>query len=683
MRFGNDAGHNDENIRPWIYFRSRKNAMISFSNPISRRTALRGIGVSLSLPWLEAMGQLRCWAENLAPKTVAPNRMAFLYVPNGVNMADWTPKQEGTNFELPPILEPLSSLKDKFLVLTGLTADGARPHGDGGGDHARALAAFLTGVHPKKTDGTDIRAGVSVDQLGAARVGDKTRLASLEIGTEAGAMAGNCDSGYSCVYSSTMSWRSATQPQPKEVNPKLVFERLFASSKDPATARRDARQKSILDYVREDSKSLANQLGANDVRKLDEYFASIRDIELRIERAEKLPPVKTPDYPTPAGIPIVYEEHIRLMCDLIVLSFQADVTRVVTFVLANEASNKPYPFIQVPEGHHDLSHHGGDAAKQAKLKRINLFHIQQLAYLLGRLKAIQEGDGTLLDHSMIAYGSGIHDGNAHNHEDLPILLAGSGCGTLSPGRHLRFKNETPLSNLWLSMLNRMDITVEKLGDSSGALPDLFDPNAKPAPKPAMKKVVLPKPLMCKQGELLLEDDFDSGKYGKNWFRITGKFEVSGGQLKCAELAADNHHSELSTGSLGPLKAQDFVIQFSFMLDGAKMLAIGLENPKGHVARAIATAEGFEIMKWEGKKDLHKMKLDGGTWHHALVEVHGSEMIAQVDDQPPLYFEDEGLKVEKPRLVLINYGQYAWFDDIKVWKAELSDSWPAKRAELKR
>ncbi len=637
---------------------------------------MRGLGVSLSLPWLEAMGPLTAWAENVARKSVAPNRMAFLYVPNGKNMADWTPKQEGASYELSPILAPLANVKNKLLVLTGLTADKARPYGDGGGGHARALSAFLTGAHPHKTDGTDIRNGISVDQAAAARVGEKTRLASLEIGTEQGAMAGNCDSGYSCVYSSTMSWRSATQPLPKEVNPKLVFERMFGSASDPAKAKRDARRKSILDYVRDDSKSLANRLAVNDVRKLDEYFSSIRDIELRIERAEKLPPVKTPDYPAPTSIPAVYEEHIRLMCDLIVLAFQADVTRVVTFVLANEASNKPYPFIQVPEGHHDLSHHGGDAAKQAKLRQINLFHTKQLAYLLERLNQIPEGDGTLLDHAMIAYGSGIHDGNAHNHEDLPILLAGGGCGTLSPGRHIRFEKETPLNNLWLSMLNRMDVTVEKLGDSTGTLPSLFDPNAKPTPMPMVS--AFPKPIMCKTGDLLLEDSFGNGAYSKAWQRITGKFEVAGGQLKCAELPADMHHSELSAGSL---KAQNLVIQFSFKLDGAKMLAIGLENPKGHVARAIATPEGFEIMKWDGKKASRKMKLDNGEWHRALVEVHASEMVVQVDDQPPLYFDDEGLNVEKSRLVLINYSQFAWFDDVKVWKAEPSEGWAKKRAKL--
>jgi hypothetical protein len=442
------------------------------ANQLSRRTVLRGLGVAMSLPWLEAMGPLTAWAESVSPASAAPNRMAFLYVPNGKNMADWTPAKVGTDFELTPILAPLANVKDKLLVLSGLTADKARPHGDGGGDHARALAAFLTGAQPRKTDGTDIRAGVSVDQAAAAKLADRTRLASLEIGCEHGAMAGNCDSGYSCVYSSTMSWRSATQPLPKEVNPKLVFERLFAAAPDPERAKRDARRKSILDYVQEDSKDLSKQLGASDVRKLDEYFAAIRDIELRIERAEKLPPIKAPNIAAPTGIPASFEEHIRLMCDLVVLGFQADVTRVVTFVLANEGSNKPYPFINVPEGHHDLSHHGNEEAKKAKIREINIFHTRQLAYLLEKLAAIAEGEGTLLDHAMVAYGSGNSDGNAHNHDNLPILLAGGGCGTLKPGRHLQFDNETPLNNLWLSMLQRMDVDVAKLGDGTGTLPNL-------------------------------------------------------------------------------------------------------------------------------------------------------------------------------------------------------------------
>ena len=285
-------------------------------------------------------------------------------------------------------------------------------------------------------------------------------------------MAGNCDSGYSCVYSSTMSWRSATQPLPKEVNPKLVYERMFSSVPDDQRVKRNARRRSILDFVREDSKELSGKLGAADNRKLDEYFTAIRDIELRMERAAKLPPVETPEYAQPAGIPGNYEEHIRLMCDLLVLAFQTDATRVCTFVLANEGSNKPYPFINVKEGHHDLSHHGNDATKKQKIRDINRFHTTQLAYLLEKLDSISEGDGTLLDHAMIAYGSGNSDGNRHNHDDLPIVVAGGGCGTLASGRHIRYAGETPLNNLWMSLLERMEVRGVELGDGTGTLKGL-------------------------------------------------------------------------------------------------------------------------------------------------------------------------------------------------------------------
>jgi len=439
------------------------------TTPISRRTALKGLGVSVSLPWLEAMGPLTAWAAGPETKNPAPNRMCFCYVPNGKNMADWTPKTEGTNFDLPAILEPLKAVRSDMTVLTGLTADKARAHGDGGGDHARALGAFLTGSQPKKTDGTDIRAGISVDQVAAARLADKTRLASIELGGEHGGMAGNCDSGYSCVYSSTMSWRSATQPLPKEVNPKIVFERLFATKPNEERIKQDTRRKSVLDFVREDSKDLTQKLGSNDKRKLDEYFSAVRDVELRIERAEKMPPVKAPDYKVPTGVPANYEEHIKLQYDLIALAFQTDVTRVVTYVLANEGSNKTYPMVGVNEGHHELSHHDNKPEKKAKIRDINKFHTTQFAYFLGKLKAIKEGDGTLLDHCMIAYGSGNSDGNAHNHDDLPILLAGGGCGTIKPGRHIRFPKETPLNNLWVSMLDRMDMKIENIGDSTGKL----------------------------------------------------------------------------------------------------------------------------------------------------------------------------------------------------------------------
>jgi hypothetical protein len=433
---------------------------------------LKGLGAAVALPWLDAMAPLTALASSVAPASV-PNRLAFLYVPNGVNMAEWRPPAEGALGELPSILKPLEPVKERLLVLSGLTADKARPNGDGPGDHARALAAFLTGCQPRKTDGADIRVGISADQVAASRVGDQTRLPSLEIGCEPGRQAGSCDSGYSCAYSNTISWRSATTPVPKEINPRLVYERLFATTPPAERAARDLKRRSVLDFVEEDAGSLRARLGATDRRKLDEYFSSVRDIELRIQRSEKLPEVKLPEGTRkPEGIPASYEEHLRLMCDLLVLAFQTDVTRVATFVLANEGSNRPYSFIGVPEGHHDLSHHQNDPKKLAKIKEINTFHMKQFAYLLTRLQSIREGDGTLLDHCMIGYGSGNSDGNRHNHDDLPILLAGRAGGTIRTGRHVRYPFNTPLNNLWLALLDRMDVKVPTLGDGTGRLPGL-------------------------------------------------------------------------------------------------------------------------------------------------------------------------------------------------------------------
>jgi len=414
------------------------------------------------------MGPLSAWANGTGANR-APNRMAFVYVPNGVHMPDWRPEGEGRDFTLPSILEPLSGVKDNLLVLTGLTADKARSHGDGGGDHARAMAAFLTGAQPRKTDGADFRAGISVDQVAADRIGDQTRLASLEIGCDPSASAGNCDSGYSCVYSSTISWRSATTPMPKLNNPRDIFDRLFGNGNDQQRARRNRERQSIIDFVLEDAGSLQNNLSGTDRRRLDEYFTAIRDIEQRIERAARLPRVETPDFNVPAGVPSSNQEHIRILCDLMVLAFQTDSTRICSFVIANEGSNKSYPFLEVREGHHELSHHENNPAKQAKISRINRYHMTQFAYLLNRLKSIPEGDGTLLDHCMLVYGSGNSDGNRHNHDDLPIVLAGSGGGSIRTGRHVRVARETPLNNLWLSMLDRMSSSVDSLGDSTGRL----------------------------------------------------------------------------------------------------------------------------------------------------------------------------------------------------------------------
>ena len=442
---------------------------------IPRRTVLKGLGAVMALPWLEAMGVQTSWAAGNTPvKNAAPNRMAFLYVPNGVNMDGWRVGAEGAlPSKLPPILAPLNNVRSDFSILTGLAADKARPHGDGGGDHARAMSAFLTGAQPRKTDGANIRAGVSADQMAASRIGDRTRLASLEIGTEASKLAGGCDSGYSCIYQSNISWRSATQPMPKEVNPKLIFERLFGAGSDLERQRRDAARKSVLDAVREDYRELNSRLGADDQRKLDEYFTAVREMELRIAKSgtdgqKKLPVGALP----PKGIPESYAEHLKLLADLIVLAFQTDTTRVATFVLANEGSNRAYPFIGVRDGHHSISHHGHDPVKLAKIQDINVFHATQLAYLLERLKSVQEGDGNLLDHSMIVYGSGNGDGDRHNHDDLPILLAGKGCGTIKQGRHIVYSKEVPLNNLWVSMLNRMDIRDVQLGDSTGELKKL-------------------------------------------------------------------------------------------------------------------------------------------------------------------------------------------------------------------
>jgi hypothetical protein len=430
---------------------------------IGRRTFLRGFGTALALPWMESLA----WA---APNP--PRRMAFLFIPNGVHIPDWTPKQVGEDYVLPRLLDPLVPHKQDLLVLSGLAHNNARALGDGPGDHARSAACFLTGAHPVKTAGTNIRNGVSVDQVMAQRVGNRTRFRSLELGCDPAAQAGNCDSGYSCAYSSNISWRTPTMPMAKEVNPRLVFERLFGLGAEGETlqarAERMAARKSIIDYVGADAARLQRRLGRADRRKLDEYFAGVRELERRIETSENNP-VELAGFAPPKGVPRDYREHVNLMCDLTVLAFRLDLTRVVTFMLANEGSNRTFPFLGIPEGHHHLSHHGGDRHKIAQIRKINRFQSEQLAYLLARLKEVQEGDGTLLDHSMVLFGSAISDGNRHNHDNLPIVLAGGGGGTVRPGRHVRVGRDTPLCNLYVSLLERMDVPVQSFGDSTGSL----------------------------------------------------------------------------------------------------------------------------------------------------------------------------------------------------------------------
>jgi hypothetical protein len=442
---------------------------------LSRRTLLRGMGVSIALPLLEAMRARPLFGAPGNPKS-PPLRMAFFYVPNGVHMPSWTPRSLGSAFDLPAILEPLQAVKDDLLVLSGLTLKPARALGDGGGDHARAMASFLTGQHPRKTDGADLRAGVSIDQAAAQRIGHATRFPSLEIGCEGGKTGGECDHGYSCAYQSNISWRSETTPVAKQVNPRLVFDRLFGSpagvegSEDPAKG--DRHNKSILDFVGEDAKQLSHTLGAADRRKLDEYLTGVRELEQRINRGRPTVDLGVAQYPRPLGIPADYQEHLRQLGDLLVLAFQCDLTRIATFVFANDGSNRSYRTVGVSDGHHDLSHHGGDEAKQEKIQKINQFHTAQLAIILQKLKSIPEGDGTLLDHCMIVYGSGISDGNSHAHDDLPILLAGKANGTVKTGRHLRLPKETPLTNLYVSMLDRMGVKVDGFGDSTGPLTSL-------------------------------------------------------------------------------------------------------------------------------------------------------------------------------------------------------------------
>jgi hypothetical protein len=428
---------------------------------------LRGLGAAVGLPWLESLLPRAAAATPAGP----PVRLGFVYVPNGVNMARWRPAEVGPLGDLPPALEPLEGVKDKVLVLSGLAADKARSHGDGPGDHARAMAAFLTGAHPRKTDGANILAGVSADQIAAERLAEFTRLPSLEIGCEAGGLTGVCDSGYACVYSSTLSWKSPTQPLPKETDPRLVFERLFGGDDGRRAERRETRR-SVLDFIRDDARRLAGRVGAADRRKLDEYFTALREVEERMERMERLPPPALPASLAPPAVPPELEPRIRLLCDLLVLAFQTDTTRVCTFSLANEGSNMRYAHLGINDGHHELSHHGGDPEKLAKIATINAFHAAQCGYLLGRLQAVREGEGTLLDQCVIAYGSGNSDGNRHNHDDLPLLLAGRGGGTIRTGRHVQFADETPVTNLWLSMLARAGVDVEAIGDSTGPLADL-------------------------------------------------------------------------------------------------------------------------------------------------------------------------------------------------------------------
>jgi Protein of unknown function (DUF1552) len=450
--------------------------MIITRTHLPRRTFLRGLGAAVALPMLDAMTP--ALASTRAASGPRPIRLAFTYVPNGVVMKDWTPAATGSAFEYSRILKPLEAFRSDTLVLTGLAHQNAYALGDGPGDHARAAAAYLTGVHPKKTSGADIQNGISVDQIAAKHVAGDSRFGSIELGCDDSRVVGNCDSGYSCAYTNSLAWRGPSSPLPPETNPRLVFERLFGgidAGLDPATrARRLLYRRSILDLVSDRTKSLQRDLGPTDRRKIDEYLDAIRDIERRIQHAEQDMEGLPPGLEKPSGIPVSYAEYVALMFDLQVIAFQADLTRVVTMMMGREGSLRTYTEIGVPDPHHPLTHHRNNPEWIEKVAQINTLHMELFAKFIAKMKATPDGDGSLLDHSMIVYGSGIADGNRHTHEDLPVLVVGRANNTLAGGRHIAYPTNTPMTNLYLTLLDRVGVRPEAIGDSTGRVEHLTD-----------------------------------------------------------------------------------------------------------------------------------------------------------------------------------------------------------------
>jgi hypothetical protein len=459
------------------------------SGHLSRRTVLRGMGTALALPWLEAMlpsslAAVASGAQQLGSQAGSPPiRAAFLFIPNGVDPPAWMPKTTGPGYVLPPSLEPLAGVRDRFSIVSGLAHRNAQALGDGPGDHARSASCFLTGAHPVKTAGTDINVGMSVDQVLANAIGHQTPLPSLELGCEPAMRSGACDSGYACAYSGNISWRTAQQPNLKEIRPREVFERLFrmGMGRENAAARahRLKSRRSILDFVSQDSQQLNNRLGRADQNRMDEYFDGVRALERRLEMIERvtLDPEAarelggiTPE-DLPRGTPADYREHVAIMSDLMVLAFKLDQTRVTSFMLANEGSNRSFPYIEVSEGHHHLSHHRGDQAMVEKIRRINHFQSGLLANVIKKLDAVQEGDGTLLDHTMLVWGSAISDGNRHNHDHLPVIVAGGSAAGVNLGQHIQVEEGTPMCNLYTGMLGQLTEgqVTEKFGDATGTL----------------------------------------------------------------------------------------------------------------------------------------------------------------------------------------------------------------------
>lgn len=448
----------------------------------NRRQFLRGLGACIALPVFESAlrPMARAAATGAVPgglgvtSTGAPLRMAFVYFPNGAHQDHWWPTGEGTNFKLSRTLQPLAGLQSSFQVLGGLDHKNATGGNDGAGDHARANATFLTGARARKTDSTDIQVGISVDQVAAQRVGHLTRFPSLELSCDSVRKAGRCDSGYSCAYQYNLSWASATTPMSPEPNPRLVFERLFgAGARDERQKNfrlRQETQKSLLDFVLDDARSLQRQLGRADREKLDEYLTGVRGIEERIQRAESFGDLPDLNVDTPAGIPANYGEHMDIMFDLLAMAFETDSTRVATLLLAHDGSNRAFPQIGIAEGHHYCSHHRNNEELMQKIADIDLYYMKHFAKFLKKLEAKKDVDGrSILHNSMIVYGSGNADGNRHTHVNLPVVLAGHGGGTLTPGRFTKVDSR-PMSDLFLSMTDRMGVQgLQRFGDSSGRL----------------------------------------------------------------------------------------------------------------------------------------------------------------------------------------------------------------------
>jgi len=447
--------------------------MIVTGKHLPRRTFLKGLGAAVALPMLDAMTP--AFAAPALKQT--PTRLAFTYIPNGVTLEAWTPAAGGRDFAFTRILKPLEGLREHTLVITGLAQQNANALADGAGDHARAAACYLTGVHPRKTAGADIQAGVSVDQIAAGAIGGDTRYPSIELGCDESRTVGNCDSGYSCAYTNSLSWRSPTSPMPPETNPRLAFERLFGgidAGLDPATrAIRRRERRSILDIVAERTNVLVGSLGPSDRRKMDEYLTSVREIERRVEIAERDTREVTPDFEMPSGVPVLFADYASLMFDMQAIAFQADLTRVSTLMLGREGSLRTYPEIGVPDPHHPLTHHRDNPEWIEKVTKVNVLHMELFAKFIAKLAATPDGDGTLLDHSIVVYGSGIADGNKHTHEDLPVVVAGHGGGLLG-GRHLVYPTNTPMTNFYLTMLDRIGVKEETIGDSTGRVEHLTD-----------------------------------------------------------------------------------------------------------------------------------------------------------------------------------------------------------------